>query len=90
MLPCTVWGKDRAPGHRGMAKVSYTSKEVCERRGSRTWERVPKKKKRSSCQEGAWQAAGCALRRAPRKPVWFSNEGYICFAKPQTTLPKSV
>ena len=90
MPPCTTWGKDRAPGHRSMAKVSHTSKEVHGRRGSRAWERLPKKKKPSSWQEGAWQAAGCVLHRAPRKPVWFSNEGYICFAKPQTTPPKSV
>lgn len=29
----------------------------------------------------------CMLHPAPRKPMWFSNEYYICFAKPQTTPP---
>lgn len=87
--PRTAWGKGRAPGRRATAEGSPASKEARERRGRRAWERLPKKEKASGWQEGGGRAAGCALRRAPRKPVRFSNEGYIYFAKPQTTPPKS-
>lgn len=89
-----VRGRGRAPGSRQGSTDGGRREEgarpgtgVLGKRG-RVWVRLPEKETQQLA--GALgEAPGAAARRAPRKPVRFSNEGYICFAKPQTNPPRS-